>query len=79
MRSTYRHSAIQFWTLGKSIGILVFAIIGIYITGLSHADEPVRPKTDYSEVVAAINVTMRAHHYNSAKLDTPEISRREKV
>ena len=77
MRSTYRHSEIRFWTLGESISILVFTIIGICITGLSHAGEPVRPNTDYSEVVAAINETMRAYHYNPAELDTPEYRRVE--
>jgi len=77
MRSTYRHSAIRFWTLGKSLSVIVFTITGICITGLSHADEPVRLDTDYSEVVAAINETMRAYHYNPAELDTPEYRRVE--
>jgi len=77
MRSTCRHSAIRFWTLGKSTSVLVFTIIGICITGLSHADEPVRSNTNYSEVVAAINETMRAYHYNPAELDTPEYRRIE--
>jgi hypothetical protein len=77
MGSTYRHSAIRFSTPGKSISILAFAIIGIYIIGHSHADEPVRPKTDYSEVGAAINETMRAHHYNPAELNTPAYRRIE--
>jgi len=63
--------------LDKSISILVLAIIGIYITGLVHADEPIRPKTDYSEVGAAINETMRAYHYNPAELETAEYRRIE--
>lgn len=74
---TYRHSAIRLWTLSESISILVLAIIGICITGLSHADEPARPKTDYTEVGAAINETMRTYHYNPAELDTPEYRRIE--
>ena len=69
MCSTYRHRAIRLWTLSKSISTLVLAIIGICITGLSHAD--------YSEVGAAINETMRAYHYNPAELDTPEYRRIE--
>jgi carboxyl-terminal processing protease len=77
MFSTYRHSTIRLWTLGKSISILVLAIVGIYITGLSQADESVRPKTDYPEVGTAINEAMRAYHYNPAELDTPEYRRIE--
>ena len=75
MRSRYRHSTILSWTPGRSISIL--AIIGLYIAGISHADEPVRSNTDYSEVGVAINETMHAYHYNPAELDTPEYRRIE--
>ncbi len=77
MRSIYRHSAIRSWTLAKSISTLALAIIANGISGLSYANEPVLAKTDYSEVGAAINKTMRAHHYNPAELDTPEYQRIE--
>lgn len=43
----------------------------------SHAEERVGPKTDYIEVAAAINATMRAHHYNPDELDEPEYLRIE--
>jgi carboxyl-terminal processing protease len=72
MRSTYHASAIWFRTQCKSIKILAFAIIAFNIAGLSHAEELVSPNTNYPEVVAAINETMRAYHYNPAELDTPE-------
>ncbi len=77
MSSTYRYNAILSWTLGKPISILILAIIGLYIVGISHADEPVRPNTDYSETGAAINETMRAYHYNPAELDSAEYRRIE--
>jgi len=77
MPSTCSHSEIWMRTVGKSIGILVLAIMGAHVTGLSRADEPARPKTDYAEVVAAINETMRAYHYNPAELDTAEYRRIE--
>ncbi len=72
MRSTYRHSVIRLRTSAKSISILILASIGFCAPGVSKADEPDRPTTEYSEVVAAINETMRAHHYNPAELDTAE-------
>lgn len=77
MRSTYRHSKIRFWTLCKSNKSLAIAIIAINIIGLSHADERVSSRTNFHEVVAAINETMRAYHYNPAELDTPEYRRIE--
>jgi carboxyl-terminal processing protease len=72
MPSAYRYSAIRFWAQCRSIKILAFAIIAFNITGLTHAEELVSPKTDYLDVAAAINETMRANHYNPAELDTPE-------
>lgn len=77
MRSLHRQNTIRFWMPGKSIGLLAIAIIGIQVASLSHADEPVRPSTDYSAVGAAINETMREHHYNRAELDTSEYRRIE--
>ena len=70
MRNTHLHTTV-------SIGILAVALIGLYDAGLAYADESVRAKTDYSEVGAAINETMRAHHYNPAELETPEYRRIE--
>jgi len=77
MRSTYRHNKIRFWTLCKSNKSLAIAIIAINIIGLSHADERVSSKTNYPEVVAAINKTMRTYHYNPAELETLEYRRVE--
>jgi carboxyl-terminal processing protease len=77
MPTSYRHSAIWLWKTRKSISILSVAIVAVGITGLSSTAESVRPKTDYSEVVAAINETMRAYHYNPAELDSPEYRRVE--
>jgi hypothetical protein len=77
MRSTYRHNATRFWTLCKSPNIFALAIICINVTGPSYANESVSPKTNYTEVVATINKTMRAYHYNPAELDTLEYRRVE--
>ncbi len=72
MYNTYRYCAIRFWTLGKSLSILTLTIISTFVTGLSHADELVPPQSDYSEVSAAINKTMRTYHYDPSELDTAE-------
>jgi carboxyl-terminal processing protease len=77
MSSKYRHSAFRLWAPHRSMSILAFAMCAINFTGLSYADEPVRQQTDYSQVVAAINETMRANHYNPAELDSPEYLRIE--
>jgi carboxyl-terminal processing protease len=77
MRSTYRQSTIRFWMLCKSFKVLAIAIIAINSIGLSRADQQVSPMTNYPEVVAAIDETMHAYHYNPAELDTTEYRRIE--
>jgi hypothetical protein len=72
MLTTYLHSAIRLWAIPRSISILAVAIVAVGITGVSSAHESVHPTTDYSEVVAAINETMRAYHYNPAELNSPD-------
>jgi hypothetical protein len=72
MPITNRHNAIRFWTPRQLISILALAIVAIAIAGPSKADEPIHPKTDYSEVAVAINKTMHAYHYNPAELDSPQ-------
>ena len=72
MLTTNRQSEIRFWTTRRSINILAAAVIATNIAGLSNAEESTHPKTDYAEVVAAINETMRAYHYNPAELNSPE-------
>ena len=56
---------------------LIVALLGA--TGASYADEAISPKTDYPEVAAAINATMRTYHYNPEELDTPEYLRIEEA
>ena len=60
-----------------SAGVLTLILFVISVAGRSYADEPVRQETDYAEVVAAINETMRAYHYNPAELNSPEYRRIE--
>ena len=52
----------------KSIAVAVLAFGAVAFT---HAEEPPIQQTDYSEVAAAINKTMRRYHYDPAELDTP--------
>lgn len=77
MRSTYRCSTIRLWAHCKLIRMLAIASMAINIIGHSHADERVSPQTNYPDVVATINETMRAYHYNPAELDTVEYRRIE--
>ena len=77
MRINCRHGATRSWALCRSIGILAFATVVISVAGPSSADEAVGPKTDYSEVAAVINQTMRAYHYNPSELDSAEYQRIE--
>ena len=77
MCSVYRLGKFGFWVLCKTIKSFAIAIMAINLVALSHADDLVSPKTDYAEVVAAINETMRAYHYDPAELDTPDYRRIE--
>ena len=54
-------------------------VIAFNFIGLSHADDGENSTTNYVDVVAAINKTMRAHHYDPAELDTPEYRRIEEA
>ena len=63
--------------LRKSVKNLFLGIALLSAIEASHAEERVSPKTDYLEVAAAINATMRAHHYNPDELDMPEYLRIE--
>jgi hypothetical protein len=53
------------------------AVIAFNFVGLSYADDGTSPTTNYVDVVAAINKTMRAYHYDPAELNTPEYRRVE--
>lgn len=64
-------------TSRESIKKIAIVIMMTAVVSLSHADELIGPKTDYLDVVSAINATMRTHHYNPGELDTPEYSRIE--
>ena len=72
-----RHGATRFWTLRQLSRILSSVIVAFLFAGPSNADEAADPKTDYSEVVVAINQTMRAYHYNPSELDSNEYQRIE--
>jgi hypothetical protein len=45
----------------KTIMWFVITIIAFTLVAVSHADDPVIPKTNYLEVVSAINETMPAY------------------
>lgn len=77
MPDAYLHSTIRLSTYRKLIKYFVLVIIVTNTIGLSRADEKVSPRTDYLKVVAAINETMRAYHFNPAELDTFEYQRVE--
>jgi len=77
MPGTYHRSTIRSLAFRRSIKKLAIAVIAMNIIGYSHADEEIAPKTNYAEVVTAINETMRAYHYNPAELKTPEYRRVE--
>jgi carboxyl-terminal processing protease len=72
MFTTFRYGATRFQIIRRSIGVLAMSILVFNMPGFSHADESGDSDTDYAEVVAAINETMRAYHYNPAELDSPE-------
>ena len=61
--------------LRESIKNFIFIVVLLGATGASQADERISPKTNYPEVAAAINATMRTYHYNPEELDTPEYLR----
>lgn len=77
MSSKYRHGACRLPAMHRFASILAFAMCALNFTGPSYADEPVRFQTDFSQVVASINETMRAHHYNPVELDGPDYRRVE--
>ena len=55
--------------------IAVLALLSV--TGTTQADDQFSSETDYREVAAAINSTMRTYHYDPEELDTPEYLRIE--
>ena len=77
MNDKYRNCKIGFRTPCAAIKSLAAAIIVFNLVAIVHADDSVGAKTDYLEVAAAVNETMRAYHYNPAELDTPEYRRIE--
>ena len=50
---------------------IAFAVLALGTFAFTHAEEPPIQQTDYAEVAAAINKTMRTYHYDPAELDTP--------
>lgn len=62
--------AVRLSTLQKLIKSFFFVIVLSSAIGPSFADERVNSKTDYLEVAAAINTTMRTYHYNLEELDS---------
>lgn len=77
MQKTVSSSVIRRRELARLVSTLALAVIAISVTGLSHSGEPGPSGTDYSEVGAAINKTMRTYHYDPAELDTPAYRRIE--
>lgn len=75
MSSIYRFTNIEFRTLCKAIKSFVLAAIAINMVAFAYADDRVSHETNYSEVVVAINETMRAFHYDPAELDAPGYKR----
>ena len=72
MRRTRHHSKARFRAPSILNAFGVMFVIAFNFIGLSHADDGESSTTNYVDVVAAINKTMRAYHYDPAELDTPE-------
>ena len=77
MPSQNLRTVVRLSMLRESIKKLIFVIVLLSAVGTSHADERISPKTNYIELAAAINATMRTYHYNPEELDTPEYLRIE--
>ena len=77
MRRTRHHSKPRFRALCHLSAIGAMAVIAFNFVGLSYADDGANSATSYADVVAAINKTMRAYHYDPAELDTPKYRRIE--
>lgn len=72
LRTQYR-SSLSRGSITRLVALLaLFSPIAI-----AQASEQIGAETDYPEVAAAINSTMRAYHYNPKELDTPEYLRIE--
>ncbi|MDH3550488.1 MAG: S41 family peptidase [Gammaproteobacteria bacterium] len=79
MSSQNLRTVVRLSMLRESIKKLIFVIVLLSAVGTSHADERISPKTNYIELAAAINATMRTYHYNPEELDTPEYLRIEEA
>ena len=58
-----------------SICFLALTVAAPAFSGSTDADVTRPPPRDYVEIVAAIDATMRAHHYDPVELETPEYRR----
>ena len=79
MPSLNLRTVVRLSMLRESIKNFIFVIVLLSAIGASHADERISPKTNYLELAAAINATMRTYHYNPEELDTPEYLRIEEA
>jgi len=57
--------------------LFFLVVVAFYAVAPACADESVPQQTNYAEVAAAINATMRTYHYDPAELDTPGYKRIE--
>ena len=72
MRRTCHHTKARFRVPCNLSALSAIIVLTFNFVGLSYADDEASSATNYVEVVAAINKTMRAYHYDPAELDTPE-------
>ena len=72
MRTTNPGNILRSRRHRRFIGAIALAVVVVFLPTISAAEEPASPQTDYSEVSAAINATMRANHFDPAVLDAPE-------
>lgn len=77
MRRTCHHRKTRSWAPRNVSALGTVIVIAFNLIGLSYADDGANPTTSYVDVAAAINETMRAHHYDPDELDTLEYRRIE--
>ena len=79
MHNHQRYNPARLSNRGKSTWFFLLAIAALIPAKVSHAGENAEQQTDYPGVVATINTTLRAYHYDPAELDTPEYLRIEQA
>ena len=79
MHHQQRYNPVPPLSRHKGIWLFLLAVAALSPARVSHAGENKEQQTDYPDVVATINKTLRAYHYDPAELDTPEYLRIEQA